>query len=96
MGSGPAEPPAVPTSSFPSPVSVPFSLWSRYSRITLMTWTMARMSDPKASEPVWYLGKPLWLDTENPKELVVLLQGRTGARGQRLRRGGRRACRRVS
>lgn len=40
-------------SSFPP---VPFNLWSRYSKVTLMTWTMARMREPKASEPVWYLG----------------------------------------
>lgn len=96
MGSGTAETPAVPTYSFPSPVSVPFSLWSRYSRVTLMTWTMARISDPKASEPVWYLGKPLRLDAENPEKLAVLLRGHTGARGRRRRRGGRRACRQVS
>lgn len=43
--------------SFAVSASVPFNLWSRYSRMTLMTWTMARMREPKASEPVWYLGK---------------------------------------
>lgn len=40
----------------PIPALVPFSRWSRYSSMTLMTWTMARTSEPKASEPVWYLG----------------------------------------
>lgn len=43
------------------PKPLPFSLWSRYSKMTLMTWTMARIRDPKASEPVWYLP---WKESE--------------------------------
>lgn len=35
----------------------PFNLWSRYSRITLMTWTIDRIKEPNAKEPVWYLKK---------------------------------------
>lgn len=33
----------------------PLSLWSRYSRKMRMSWTMVRISAPKAREPTWYL-----------------------------------------
>ena len=35
--------------------SDPFSLWSRYSRNTLINWQMAMINEPKAKEPRWYL-----------------------------------------
>lgn len=54
--------------SFAIPASVPFNLWSRYSRVTLMTWTMARIREPKASEPVWYLGKIAPVRRGQPQE----------------------------
>lgn len=41
--------------SFCSHIFWPFSLWSRYSRTTLITWTIDRIREPKAREPVWYL-----------------------------------------
>lgn len=37
--------------------SFPLSLWSRYSRNTLMSWMIAIIRDPKAKVPTWYLYK---------------------------------------
>lgn len=37
--------------------SEPFSLWSRYSRATLIIWMMAMIKDPNANDPKWYLKK---------------------------------------
>lgn len=37
--------------------SEPFSLWSRYSRATLIIWIMAMINDPNANDPKWYLKK---------------------------------------
>lgn len=60
------------TSTNMSQLYIPFSLWSKYSSMTRMIWTIARIRDPKANEPVWYL--PGWGEMIRKSRLVESLQ----------------------